>query len=345
MNNTTMFKEIYETIERIPECSKYNEQALKDIAKAVKEFKPNNIMIVARGTSLHSAMYAKYLLEIYYKLPVSLASKSVFTVYDTDMDLSKTLVIAISQSGKGKDITRAVTKARQNGALTVAITNELDSDTYKASEYNLYCNVNKAVAYAASKTYTSTMYLITRLAYELTGCEKIHLDDNKLIDSLKKGTSHLDEIRNLVKKYEHIDDLFVLGRGIPYSLAMECGLKIKETCHFHVSTYPASEFYHGPIIMSNKDIPTICFALDKVTNKDMQKMLCDLNKLEVNTLVITNDKALVENANESIYIDEENDLYAMFEAIIILQLFACELSVLRGQNPDFMEVLEHIETF
>ena len=127
MNDTVMLKEIHETLERIPECSKYNEENLKEITEAIKNFKPDNIVIVARGTSLHSAMYAKYLLEIYYKIPVSLAAKSVFTVYDTDMNLSKSLVIAISQSGKGKDITKAIEKAYKSGALTIGITNELES--------------------------------------------------------------------------------------------------------------------------------------------------------------------------------------------------------------------------
>lgn len=344
-NNTTMLKEIHETLERLPECSKYNEQNLQDIVTAIKEFKPNNIVIVARGTSLHSAMYAKYLLEIYYKIPVSLAAKSVFTVYDTDMDLSKSLVIAISQSGKAKDITKAIDKANASGALTVGITNELDSITHKACKYNLYCNVNKAVAYAATKTYTSTMYLITKLTYLLTNNEKLNLDDAFLVENLKTALNHYDEIRELVKLYKDTNDLFTLGRGIPYSLAMECGLKIKETSHFHVSTYPASEFYHGPIVMANKNIQAICFALDKITNPDIKTVLNSLKKLDVNTLVITNDKNLLDLANNHIYINQDNDLYALFQAIIILQLFACELSVLRGNNPDFVDVLEHIDTY
>ncbi len=345
MNNTKMYKEIVETIERIPECSKYNQQPLEEIVKAIKEFNPQNIVIVARGTSLHSAMFAKYLLEIYYKKPVSLAAKSVFTVYDTDMDLSKSLVIAISQSGKAKDITKAVEKANQSGALTIGITNELESITHKACKYNLYCNVNKAVAYAASKTFTSTMYLITKLVYLLTKNPKLELNDDKLINNLEIAMKHHDEIKNLVQSYKDIEDLFVLGRGIPYALAMECGLKIKETSHFHVSTYPASEFYHGPIVMINEKTPVICFALDKITNPDIKLMIENLKKLNSDVLVITNDKDLTEIANKNIYIDESNDMYALFQAIIILQLFACELSVLRGEDPDFVKVLEHIDTY
>ena len=345
MNNTIMLKEIKETLERIPVCSSYNEQALEDIVQAIKKFNPDNIVIVARGTSLHSAMYAKYLLEIFYKKPVSLAAKSVFTVYNTDMDLSHSLVIAISQSGKAKDITKAIETANKQGALTIGITNELESITHKACQYNLYCNVNKAIAYAATKTYTSTMYLITKLTYLLTKNEQINLDDNILLENLQAALEYHNEIKKIVLPYKNTTDLFTLGRGIPYSLAMECGLKIKETSHLHVSTYPASEFYHGPIAMSNENTPTICFALDKVTNPDIKNILISLKKLSVDTLLITNDQTMLEYADKYIYIDQQNDMYALFKAIIILQLFACELSVLRGNNPDFVDVLEHIDTY
>src|SRR5574344_704261 len=123
MNNTVMFKEIKESIERIQECSKVNETTLQELGVNINQFNPTNIVIIARGTSLHAGLYAKTLLELYYHKPVEIANKSTYTIYDTKMDLSHTLAIIISQSGGGKDIDYATKRAKEFGAFTVSITN------------------------------------------------------------------------------------------------------------------------------------------------------------------------------------------------------------------------------
>ena len=162
MNKTIMLEEIKSQPEKLKQCYEKNKDIIPLIAKTIKAYEPNNIILVGRGTSLHSAYYAKYLFEIYYEIPVSIASPSVFTVYNRNLKMDKTLVIAISQSGKGKDIFEVVKKANEKGALTLSITNNEKSIVAIESKYDLYNNVDEAVAYAATKTYTSTIYLLTK---------------------------------------------------------------------------------------------------------------------------------------------------------------------------------------
>lgn len=345
MNDTLMLKEIMSEPIGIQNCYDYNQEKLKEIAHLIEQKKPKNIILTSRGTSYHSAMYAKYLFEVYYHIPVSIAAPSVFTVYDTTIDFKDSVVIAISQSGKGKDIHAVLKKANEGGALTIAITNELESIIGKEAQLVLYNNVGEAESYAATKTYTSTLFLLTKLVYELTHEEKLNLDQTKLVSALEKGLAYHNQIKEIVIPWKDVEHTFTLARGFNLTLALEIGLKIKETSHFHVSSYPLSEFYHGPIVMIHEHTPVILFAIDKGTNGNVKQMLQNLKTLKAHSLVFTNVKELADMADQSVYIEEKNDLYAMFTAVITLQLFACELSVLRGNNPDFIDILEHIETY
>ena len=343
MKETIMLNEIKAQPELIKRCMNTNRELIKEIAQAIKDFKPTNILIAARGTSLHSGMLAKYLFQLYYHLPVSIATPSVFTVYDGDVDLSKTLVIAISQSGKGKDIWKVVEKANKCNAFTLGITNTKGSIIANECKYNLWNDVDEAVSYAATKTYTSSLYLLISLIYELTGNDDLKLEDEKVIKALNEGLSHYEEIKQLVPVLKDAENTLVMARGKDLSLAMELALKIKETSHYPVHAYPCSEFYHGPIVMVSEKTPTILFGIDKVTNDNIVKMIKDLKYLNAKTIAFTNNKEIKNEADYALYYDVE-DKYAIFTSAIMLQLFTNELSVLRGNNPDFHKVLEHIET-
>lgn len=343
MKETIMLQEIKSQPDLLLRCANTNQENIKKIAEAIQNFKPTNILIAARGTSLHSGILAKYLFQLYYHIPVAIATPSIFTIYNGEVDLSNTLVIAISQSGKGKDICAVVEKARKSNALTLGITNTKGSIIAEACEYNLWNDVDEAVSYAATKTYTSTMYLITELLYNITKNEDLNLDILKVKQALENGLQKHDEIKEIVTHFEKAENTLVMARGKHLSLAMELALKMKETSHYPVNAYPCSEFYHGPIVMANEKTPTILFAIDDVTNENICKMIKDLTTLNVETLVITNKTEIASLATYSLLIQEE-DKYALFTAIIMLQLFANELSILRGNNPDFHEILEHIET-
>ena len=268
-------------------------------------------------------MLAKYLFQLYYHLPVSIATPSVFTVYDGEVDLSKTLVIAISQSGKGKDIWKVVEKANKCNAFTLGITNTKGSIIANECKYNLWNDVDEAVSYAATKTYTSSLYLLISLIYELTGNDNLKLEDEKVINALNEGLSHYEEIKQLVPVLKDAENTLVMARGKDLSLAMELALKIKETSHYPVHAYPCSEFYHGPIVMVSEKTPTILFGIDKVTNDNIVKMIKDLKYLNAKTIAFTNNKEIKNEADYALYYDVE-DKYAIFTSAIMLQLFTNE---------------------
>lgn len=345
MNDTIMLKEIIEQPEKIEDCHNYNVDNIKVISQAIKDFNPQNIVIVGRGTSIHAGIYARYLFELYYHLPVSIASQSVFTVYDSYTDMSKSLVIGISQSGAGNDTLTVLKKAKASGALTISIVNNLDSDIAACVDHVLYCNAGEVKAIPATKTFTTTLYLINSLVFSLTGVEKAKIEKDSIKNAMVKGLEFQSSLQQKAKMFKDAEGIFVLGRGMTLPLAMETALKIKETSHIHVSSYPIAEFYHGPIAMINNNIPVIVFGLETEFESDVKNILERLKSKQIPILLITNNKGLMENIDDCIYIDEYNFTEALFTSLIIIQTLACELSLLKGFNPDTDKELLNIKTF
>lgn len=344
MNNTIMYKEILAQSQCILKTKEYNNNNIVKLATAIKNFNPQNIVIVGRGTSMHAGIYAKHLLELYYHLPVSIAAHSIYTIYDSNLELSKSVVIAISQSGAGKDNLEVIKKAKMKGALTIAIVNELESPLAHEAEYVLYCNAGSADTPPATKTLTTTLYLITMLVYELTKNEALKTEDNELKTVIDNAISNYNLIKDKVSFFVPFKNILSLGRGLSLSLAMEAGLKIKETCHINVNAYPLSEFKHGSIIAANRDMPTIIFDFEKETRNDVNEIYERLRNKDIPVLLISNN-SIYKNEDNCLYLQNDNPIYAYFEALIIIQLLACELSLAKGYDPDFYPKTESTATF
>lgn len=316
-----MNKEIKNQSENIKKCYEKNKDLIPLIARTIKAYNPNNIVLVGRGTSLNSAYYAKYLFEIYYNIPVSIASPSIFTVYNKNLKMKKTLLIAISQSEKEEEIIEVVKKANEAGAITLSITNNEESTVAIECKYDLYTNIDK------SKTYISTIYLLTKLIYELTGIPELDLEEERVYEALENGLNYYDQIKEDIKKIKDNKQLIVISRGYNISLANELALNLKEKCHIQAYAYPSSEL---SLKIINKEIPVVLFAIDRITNENINKLLKELKKIGCCTYVITNIGDVLNNACDGINILEDNDLYAMFTAIVIMQLYTYEMSVTKN---------------
>src|SRR3954466_1380411 len=129
--------------------------AIAEVAAEVARHRPRNVMFVARGTSDHAALYGAYLTEIRLGLPVASASPSAITLYGARPDFRGTLVVGVSQSGGSPDLTEVLRVARENGGLTVAVTNNPDSALVQAAELSVDVAPGHERAGAATNTYTA----------------------------------------------------------------------------------------------------------------------------------------------------------------------------------------------
>ena len=338
MNDTNMLKEIRE-IAALKNCIEKNKNIIPAIAKEIKEFNPKNFMIVARGTSTHGGIFGKYFLELHTKIPVEMADPSIFTVYDSNMNLSNTIVIAISQSGKGYDVSTVLKKAKESGAYTFAITNNPNSLVAESTDKHIFNEIGETNAGAATKGFTTTLYILTKLALYLSD-EEDKFDDDKYIESIKNALNLYDDIKPMAKELAKTNIGFSIARGYSYSLAKEFALKVMETLLVPIIPYKASEFCHGPLASTSSKTPVILFAIDDKTNPDIKRVITYLKDTKAKTYVITNDKEIAYSSDMAIMINETESIYAFYQAVILMQLLSCEMAFLKGTYQDHVPVLK-----
>ena len=171
VESTRLHKEIFEQPSIIHSLAAQNEVVFREIKRGLSQRGIKHVVIAARGASDNAGRYAKYLFGGRNHLVVSLATPSLFTIYDSPPDLSQAMVLGISQSGQSPDIVQVVQTAQEQGALTVAICNNPDSLLAKTAEIMLDIHAGPELSVAATKTYTAQLALIAMLSNVIAGKE------------------------------------------------------------------------------------------------------------------------------------------------------------------------------
>jgi len=314
---------------------KLTKDDLKDIHK---------IFIVACGTAYHAGMVGKYLIENFSRIPVEVDIASEFRYRNPIVD-KNTLVIIISQSGETADTLAALREAKKKGARILAVVNVVGSSIAREADDIIYTWAGPEIAVASTKGYTtqlSAMYMIAIKLGHLSG--NIFEDDAKklvseLVDIPKKLDilmGKLDVVENMAKKYHCERDIFYLGRGLDYVVAMEGSLKLKEISYIHSEAYAAGELKHGTIALIEEG--TVVFAL--ATQKDLfEKTLSNIKEVKARGAIVI---ALTEEGNEQIeevadevfYLPKIDERFASILSVVPLQMFAYYCAVDKGCDVD-----------
>ena len=303
-------------------------------AAAIREFDPAFACIAARGTSDHAALYAQYLFGAVLRLPVMLATPSLHTAYGSPPDLSKALVIGISQSGKAEDARAVLRDARRQGALTLAITNFDDSPLAHAAEFHLPLRANEEYSVAATKTYTAQLTVIAMLACTLADDGKMQKDLRNLPELADEALTRTDSISEWAQRYRYMDRLTVLGRGFNYATAREISLKVKELTYIASEGYSEADFRHGPIAVVQRGYPVILVAPKGKTATGMADMLTTLKDKGAETLIISNDDALLRQATKAMTVPATPEWLSPILCVMPGQVFAMHQALVRGYEVD-----------
>jgi glucosamine--fructose-6-phosphate aminotransferase (isomerizing) len=309
-------------------------ETVKALASALRKKKVKSVVIAARGTSDHAGIYAKYLIETYVGLPVSLAAPSVYTVYEGKLSLKDSFVIGISQSGRAADANEVLARGRADGAVTLAITNNADSLMASTAEYHLNCSAGPEVSVAATKTFVTQLYLSALLVAEWSRNSELKKVLRAVPGVLEKTYKLEDVIGQAARRYCFATDGFILGRGFAYPIAMEFALKTQETCYVRTRGYATSDFYHGPIAMISDNTPTFLFAVEENLYEDAEKMAEKLHEKGADVFAFTTSTNLLTKVNDGVLLPGKNGVEALFAAVAAMQIFACKLSLAKGLNPD-----------
>lgn len=309
---------------------------IASVAEQVAARKPRFVLLTARGTSDHAALYAKYLLEVRLGLPCGLTSMSTTTTYGAQPDLRDVLVIAISQSGGSPDLLASTLAAREAGAITLAVTNNPDSRLAEASEYQVDVMAGSELALPATKTYTATLLALYLLVEGLRGGDAAaRARAADLPGKAERLLARQAEIHTLAARYRFAERMVLTSRGYGYPTVKEAALKLMETSYVPALAYSGADLLHGPLAMVGNVSPVIAVVPEGRAGRALEPVLEKLRERGAD-LVVFGPAASVAEASAGFVLPTEGvaeELQPLLE-ILPLQLLAYEVTVARGQDPD-----------
>ena len=256
-----MIKEIHEQPQAIAATLAGLPDQIGAVAKALKH--ADKVVLIGAGTSYHASFLgALALTNIAGVLAVPvIASEARWYLRGVG---EGDVVIAVSQSGETIDTLLAVREARKRGALTIAVSNVVDSAIPRESDMGIYTRAGPEIGVAATKTFTAQVVTLTYLA-AMVGNDVNVIEALKEIPELAEAVIIESEplARELAKVMAEKQSAFYLGRGPAYPVAMEGALKLKEVSYLHAEAYPAGESKHGPIALVEEGFPVVFTALSK----------------------------------------------------------------------------------
>ena len=312
--------------------------------RQVEKRRPRLVVLVARGTSDNAALFGRYLLEITTGIPVSLAAPSIATLYEAHIDYREALVVAISQSGESTDTNLVLERARQQGALTLGITNESSSSLARLAEHLFLVRAGREQSVAATKTYTGQMLMLYLLAYALGGAIKI-ADLERLPEAVEAALRLEPAVRALSERYRFMRYAVVVGRGLNYANAFEFALKLMETCYVVAERFSSADFQHGPIALVEPSFPVFAFAPPGVTWPSMDETLAKLQGLQAEIVAVTDsgNREVGARATKVIRLPRRlPEVLTPIPYIVPAQLFAACLATQKGLNPDQPRTLHKV---
>ena len=341
-----MLKEIHEQVVSIRETIGFklnNNKIELDNINFTKDFLSNinKIFIVACGTAMHAGLAVKNTFENLCKIPVEVDVASEFRYRDPLVN-KHTLAIFISQSGETADTIQALKLAKEKGATTLAISNVIGSSITREADLYIYTHAGPEIAVASTKAYTAQVVLLNILA--LYFAEILDSADNKVLSEIKeeliglpgKIETVLKDEKELIKIAKDIylkDDVFFLGRGIDYPVAMEGSLKLKEISYIHSEAYAAGELKHGPIALIDSGFPVIGLITDKNLSAKTISNIQEVISRGAKTIIVTNQE-LNKSFDYVIKIPEINKYLSPVLSVIPLQLLAYYISKEKGLDVD-----------
>jgi glucosamine--fructose-6-phosphate aminotransferase (isomerizing) len=345
-----MLKEIFEQPEAIANSARgrfiidEGRAKLGGLESANKRIRGiKKLIIVSCGTSYHTGLIAKNMLEEYAELPTEVVYASEFRYRKNLLD-KNTAVLAISQSGETADTLAAVKEAKEKGALALGIVNVVGSTIARETDAGVYNHIGPEISVASTKAFTSQLAIMSLLVVFfgrqrnmplITGRRVIE-ELEKLPDKIREILKLNEEIKNIAEKYYKFNHFAYLGRKYNLPVALEGALKLKEISYIYAEGFAAGEMKHGPIALVDENFPSIFIApLDSVYEKNLSNME-EVKSRGGKVIAITtqgNDE-IKAVADDAIYMPKTLEMLTPILSVVPLQLFAYHMAVLNNRDVD-----------
>jgi len=305
-----------------------NAELMERLGERLRRLAPRAVVTCARGSSDHAATFAKYLIETRLGVLTSSAAPSVSSVYDSRPDLADSVCLAISQSGASPDLLTAVSKAREAGAMVIALVNAKDSPLAERADHVVPLCAGMETSVAATKSFIASLAAVVHLVSSWA-------QDRELFEEIRKAPKHLERAWSLdwsaaVEHLKSANDLYVVGRGMGLAVAQEAALKLKETCGLHAEAVSAAELRHGPMALVRPGFPVLLFSQNDEARAGVEVLASELAARNADVMIAGSRCPGALNL-------PSEPAHPVIEPLLLVQTFyrmANALSLARGLDPD-----------
>jgi glucosamine--fructose-6-phosphate aminotransferase (isomerizing) len=330
-----MLKEIHEQPKVVEETYKGQISLLEPAVNFDIGGDFEDIILIACGTSYHAALVGEYVLNKLCPIPVRVKAASEFN--HCNMPLDKSLVLGITQSGETADTLRALSKAKECGCRTMAITNVPGSSVTRRVDRVFYTKAGLEIGVAATKTFLAQLTSLYLLWLSLAKLEPITIKGlitelRRLPAKIRQVLDSEEQICQQARCLSRYENAFFIARGINYPIAMEGALKLKEISYIHAEAYPAGELKHGPFALLSPNTPVVAIVSRDDTYEAMRTNIMEVKSRGpwVLALAEEGDENIKQFVDEVIYIPQVDPLFSPFLNSVALQLLAYYAAKERG---------------
>lgn len=314
---------------------KYTDEEIKNI---------NRIHIVACGSACHAGIVGKYVIEDLARIPVEVDLASEFRYRNPILNKNDVCII-ISQSGETADTLAALREAKRQGIRILSIVNVVGSSIARDSDDVLYTWAGPEIAVATTKGYSTQVALMYLIALKF-GQVRGHVSAEeaaRLVAELEAVPEKIEQLfaldgkmKELAEGHANAKDVFIIGRGIDYAVALECSLKLKEISYIHSEAYAAGELKHGTISLIEEGTLVVAIATQDTLYEKLVSNVKEVKARGAYVLAIAKEgnTEIAEVADEVIYIPTVDDKFTASLDVIPMQLFSYYVAVARGCDVD-----------
>jgi glucosamine--fructose-6-phosphate aminotransferase (isomerizing) len=303
---------------------------LADRVRGVLPEAPVGIVLIARGSSDHAAIYGRYVLGLASGLPVALAAPSLQTLYDGPLRCPGYLAIAISQSGRTPEIVTVLERYVEAGAIGVAISNMGDTLLAEVASAAIELEAGEERAVPATKTFTASVTALAIVAEAFGAVPWTSGDWSRLPEAVARVLDDPASGRAVAAEIGAADGLISVGRGFLFSVALEAALKLKETASLLAEGYSAADLRHGPVAAIERGFPVLAFRTEGPAAADMDDLVGTLRRERGARVFVASERAGADLPLP----DGMAEALAAIPAAVRAQQVALELARWRGLDPD-----------
>lgn len=329
-----MLKEIHEQSRVARELIHLLDKSSYVIPMVERMSKARNLYLIGCGTSYHACILGSiYIANLAGRPAIPVLAPQFISQYGSTLN-SYDVGIFVSQSGETKDVLNALSIAKSKGAQTFGLVNVLGSTLTKTTDLYLPIACGYEISVPATKTYINQVISFLYLALKMGNLPTSDL--HKLPELIEQTVSSSEEqMTRLESVLDTWKDMYCLGYGSTYPIALEGALKLKEVTDIHSEGLLSTEFKHGPLAAVRNGYTIIFIA----GPEDVSLIVSGINEVAcrgARTIVIgEEDSRLQSNASDIITVPRSGATYNPILSIIPLQLLAYRLSVSRGFDPDY----------